>query len=101
MIDSVHFISLGFRHEASSDPAKLETSTYINFDLLYRNGTNRTPNFPRSVSHVRFTQGTTTEPDKVYSQWPVSFLTAYGTVPCNDRRLLVAPEVGPFVITAT
>jgi hypothetical protein len=33
------------------------------------------------------------EPDKVYPQWPVSYLAAYGTVPYNDRRLLVEPEV--------
>ena len=31
----------------------------------------------------------------------MSFLTAYGTVPYNARRLLVAPEVGLLVITAT
>jgi hypothetical protein len=34
------------------------------------------------------------EPDKVYPQWPVSYLAPYGTVPYNDRRLLVEPEVG-------
>jgi hypothetical protein len=43
----------------------------------------------------------TAEPDKVYPQWPVSFLAAYGTVRYNDRRLLVDPEVGSLIVTAT
>ena len=42
------------------------------------------------------------EPDQAYAQWPVSFLAApYGTVPYNDSRLLIQPEMGPFIITAT
>ena len=34
------------------------------------------------------------EPDKFDPKWPVSFLAAYGTIPYNDLRLLVEPEVG-------
>ena len=34
-------------------------------------------------------------------QWPASFLSAHGIVRCNDRRLLIAPEVGSLIITAT
>ncbi|KAH9058102.1 hypothetical protein EDB87DRAFT_1564383 [Lactarius vividus] len=102
VFDSVLFLSLGYRYAQSvwypADPAKLETpSTYINFDLLYRNGTktktsHRFPpiqGLPRALAQV-----SAAEPDKVYPQWPVSFMAAYGTVPYNDRRLLVEPEVG-------
>jgi hypothetical protein len=53
---------------------------------------------PRALAQV----STTAEPDQVYLQWPVSFLAlAYGTDPYNDYRLLVEPEVGPLIITAT
>ncbi|KAH9956018.1 hypothetical protein BC827DRAFT_1234407 [Russula dissimulans] len=31
------------------------------------------------------------------SHWPVSFLAPYGSVPYNDRRLLVDPEISTFV----
>ena len=104
-IDSVLLISLGFRHEFPAiqrnwKQARTSKLTYC-IDLLYRNGTKMNTRFspiqdlPRALAH-----GSTAEPDTVYPQWPMSFLTAYGTVPYNDRRLLVAPE-GPLVITAT
>ena len=41
------------------------------------------------------------EPYRVYPLWPVSFLAAQGIVWYNDRRLLVEPEVGSLIITAT
>jgi hypothetical protein len=94
-------VLLGFCHTLSvwfpADPMKLETpSTYISFDLLYRNGTKTSIQFspiqglPRALAQV-----STTEADKVYRQWPVSFLVAYGTVPYNNRRLLLVElEVG-------
>ncbi|KAI9439097.1 hypothetical protein H4582DRAFT_2075755 [Lactarius indigo] len=81
VLDSVLLISLGYRYAQSvwypADPTKLETpSTYINFDLLYRNGTKTDHRFPPIQ---------------------VSFMAAYGTVPYNDRRLLVEPEISTFV----
>jgi len=102
-LDSVLLVSLGFRYARSvlfpADPAKLETpNTYINFDLLYRNGTKTNSQFPPIQGLPRaLAQVSAAEPDKVYPQWPVSFLAAYGTVPYNDRRLLVDPEISTFV----
>ncbi|KAF8266924.1 hypothetical protein EI94DRAFT_1802324 [Lactarius quietus] len=98
VLDSVLLISLGYRYARSAwfptDPTKLETpSTYINFDLLYRNGTKTNSQFPPIQGLPRaLAQVSAVEPDKVYPQWPVSFLAAYGSVPYNDRRLLVEPE---------
>jgi hypothetical protein len=43
---------------------------------------------PRALAQV-----SVAKPDKIYPRWPVSYLAAYGTVPHNDRRLLVEPEV--------
>ncbi|KAH8993700.1 hypothetical protein EDB92DRAFT_1796172, partial [Lactarius akahatsu] len=100
VLDSVLLLSLGYRYARSvwypADPAKLETpSTYINFDLLYRNGTKTNHRFPPIQGLPRaLAQVSAAEPDKVYPQWPVSFMAAYGAVPYNDRRLLVEPEVG-------
>jgi len=99
VLDCVLFVALGYRYAKTVlfpvDPAKLETpSTYINFDLLYRNGTKTSSQFapiralPRALAHV-----SSKEPDRVYPQWPMSFLAPYGSVPQNDRRLLVDPEV--------
>ena len=99
-IDCVLLVSLGYHYARSvwypADPAKLEAlSTYINFDLLYRNGTKTDSQFPPIQGLPRaLAQVSAAEPDKVFPQWPVSFLAAYGTVPYNDRRLLVEPEVG-------
>ncbi|KAN0129145.1 hypothetical protein V8E53_013016 [Lactarius tabidus] len=98
-LDSVLLISLGFRYAQSvwypTDPAQLDApSTYINFDLLYRNGTKTNSNFPPIQGLPRaLAQVSSAEPDKIFPQWPVSYLAAYGTVPYNDRRLLVEPEV--------
>ncbi|KAH8991445.1 hypothetical protein EDB86DRAFT_3079868 [Lactarius hatsudake] len=103
VLDSVLLLSLGYRYARSvwypADPAKLETpSTYINFDLLYRNGTKTNHRFPPIQGLPRaLAQVSAAEPDKVYPQWPVSFMAAYGTVPYNDRRLLVEPEISTFV----
>ena len=104
VLDCLLFVALGYRYAKivlfPVNPAKLETpSTYINFDLLYRNGTKTSYQFPpirvlpRALAHV-----SSREPDRVYPQWPVSFLAPYGSVPQNDRRLLVDPEVNhlPF-----
>ncbi|KAN0129158.1 hypothetical protein V8E53_013029 [Lactarius tabidus] len=102
-IDSVLLISLGLRYTRSvwypTDPAQLETpSTYINFDLLYRNGTKTSSKFPPIQGLPRaLAQISSAEPDKVFPQWPVSYMAAYGTVPYNDRRLLVGPEISTFV----
>jgi hypothetical protein len=99
VLDSVLFVALGYRFAKAVlfpvDPAKLETpSTYINFDLLYRNGTKTSSQFPPIRALPRaLAQVSSREPDKVYPQWPVSFLAPYGSVPQNDRRLLVDPEV--------
>ena len=90
---------MGFRYARSvwypTDPAKLEApSTYINFDLLYNNGTKTNSKFPPIQGLPRaLAQVSSAEPDKVFPQWPVSYLAAWGTVPYNDRRLLVEPEV--------
>jgi hypothetical protein len=98
-LDSVLVLALGYRYAKvvlfPVDPAKLETpSTYINFDLLYRNGTKTSSRFPPIQALPRaLAQVSTREPDKVYPQWPVSFLAPYGSVPHNDRHLLVDPEV--------
>ncbi|KAH9979595.1 hypothetical protein BGW80DRAFT_1279156, partial [Lactifluus volemus] len=80
------------------DLAKLDApSTYINFDLLYRNGTKTNSRFPPIQALPRaLAQVSAREPDKVYPQWPVSFLAPYGSVPYNDRHLLVDPEVIRF-----
>jgi len=102
-LDCVLLVALGYRYARSvwypADPAKLETpSTYINFDLLYRNGTKTNSQFPPIQGLPRaLAQVSAAEPDKVYPQWPVSFLAPYGTVPYNDRRLLVEPEISTFV----
>jgi len=98
-LDGILFLALGYRYARSLlfhvDPTELETpSTYINFDLLYLNGSktgSRSPTvraLPRALAQV-----SSREPDKIYPQWTVSFLAPYGTVPYNDRRLLVDPEV--------
>jgi len=98
-LDGVLFLALVYRYARSVlfpvDPAKLETpSTYINFDLLYRNGTKTGSRFPTIQALPRvLAQVSSREPDKVYPQWPVSFSAPYGSVPRNDRRLLVDPEV--------
>ncbi|KAH8991481.1 hypothetical protein EDB86DRAFT_1607487 [Lactarius hatsudake] len=103
VLDSALLLSLGYRYARSvwylADPAKLEApSTYINFDLLYRNGTRTNHRFPPIHGLPRaLAQVSAAEPDKVYPQWPVSFMAAYGTVPYNDRRLLVEPEISTFV----
>ena len=99
-LDSFLLVSLGYRYARSlwypADPANLETpSTYINFDLLYRNGTKTNFQFPPIQALPRaLAQVSAAEPDKVYPQWPLSYLAAYGAVPYNDRRLQVQPEVG-------
>lgn len=104
VLDCVLFLTLGYRYAKTVlfpvDPAKLETaSSYINFDLLYRNGTKTSSQFPpiralpRALAHV-----SSSAPDRVYPQWPVSFLAPYGRVPQNDRRLLVDPEVNSLVL---
>jgi hypothetical protein len=98
-LDSALFLALGYRYAKAVlfpvESTKLDSpSTYINFDLLYRNGTKTSSRFPpiralpRALAHV-----SSREPDKVYPQWPVSFLAPYGSVPHNDRHLLVDPEV--------
>jgi len=99
-LDGILFLALGYRYSRSVlfhiDPTKLETpSTYINFDLLYPNdGTKTDSRFPTIQALPRaLAQVSSREPDKVYPQWPVSFLAPYGSVPYNDRRLLVDPEV--------
>ncbi|KAH9014621.1 hypothetical protein EDB83DRAFT_2271785 [Lactarius deliciosus] len=103
VLDSVLLLSLGYRYARSvwypADPAKLETpSTYINFDLLYRNGTKANHRFPKIQGLPRaLAQVSAAEPDRVYPQWPVSFMAAYGTIPYNDRHLLVEPEISTFV----
>lgn len=107
VLDCLLFVALGYRYAKNVlfpvDPAKLETaSTYINFDLLYRNGTKTSSQFPpiralpRALAHV-----SSKEPDRVYPQWPVSFLAPYGSVPQNDRRLLVDPEVNHHIFYRT
>ena len=91
----VFLISLALRHEFPADSAKLEKNTYANFDLLDRNGTKTNTRFSPIQGLLRaLALGSIAEPDKVYPQWPMSFLTAYGAVPYNDRRLLVAPRGG-------
>jgi len=103
VLDSILLLVLGYRYAKTvlfpADPAKLETpSTYINFDLLYDNGTKTNSHFipiqalPRALAQV-----SSREPAKIYPQWPVSFLAQYGSVPYNDRRLLVDPEISTFV----
>ncbi|KAF8466073.1 hypothetical protein DFH94DRAFT_781694 [Russula ochroleuca] len=102
-LDGVLFLALGYRYAKAVlfpvEPAKLETpSTYINFDLLYRNGTKTSSRFPPIRALPRaLAQVSSREPDKVYPQWPVSFLAPYGSVPQNDRHLLVDPEISTFV----
>jgi hypothetical protein len=59
-------------------------------DSLYRNGTKTNAQLPPIQGALA--QVSATEPNKVHPQWLRSFLAAYGTVPCNDRRLLVEPE---------
>jgi len=99
IVDSILLLSLCYRYVRSVwfpvNPAKLDTpSTYINFDLLYLNGTRTDTQFPPIQGLPRaLAQVSAAEPDKIYPQWPVSFLAPYGTVPYNDRRLLVEPEV--------
>jgi hypothetical protein len=103
-LDCILFVALGYRYAKivlfPLDPAKLEApSTYINFDLLYRNGTKTNSQFPPIRALPRaLAQVSSTEPDRVYPQWPVSFLAPYGSVPQNDRRLLVDPEVNLIII---
>jgi hypothetical protein len=98
-LDSILLLALGYGYVKAIlspvDPAKLEApSTYINFDLLYRNGTKTNSRFPPIQALPRsLAQVSAREPDKVYPQWPVSFLAPYGSVPYNDRHLLVDPEV--------
>ena len=98
-LDSILFLALGYRYARSLlfhiDPTQLETpSTYINFDLLYLNGSKTDSRFPTIQALPRaLAQVSSREPDKIYPQWPVSFLAPYGTVPYNDRRLLVDSEV--------
>jgi len=101
ILDGVLPLALAYRYASMAlfplDPAKLETPrTYINFDLLYRNGTKYTssiPSDPRSPTracaglHERARQGLQ------YPHWPASFMAPYGSVPYNDRHLLVSPEV--------
>jgi len=104
LLDCVLFVALGYRYAKvvlfPLDPAKLETpSTYINFDLLYRNGTKTSSQFPPIRALPRaLAQVSSREPDRVYPQWPVSFLAPYGSVPQNDRRLLVDPEVNLLLL---
>jgi hypothetical protein len=99
VLDSILLFTLGYRYVKVTlspvDPAKLEApSTYINFDLLYRNGTKTSAQFPPIQALPRaLAQVSAREPDMVYPQWPVSFLAPYGSVPYNDRRLLVDSEV--------
>jgi hypothetical protein len=98
-IDSVLIISLGFRYARyvwyPSSPAKLETPRTLTCSIATEpRRVRRSPQFnlPRALAQV-----SSAEPDKVYPQWPVSYLAAYGTVPYNDRRLLVEPEISSFV----
>jgi hypothetical protein len=104
VLDCILFVALGYRYAKivlfPVDPAKLETrSSYINFDLLYRNGTKTSSQFPPIRALPRaLAQVSSKEPDRVYSQWPVSFLAPYGSVPQNDRRLLVDPEVNLLLL---
>jgi hypothetical protein len=99
VLDSILLLTLGYHYVKAIlspvDPAKLEApSTYINFDLLYRNGTKTNAQFPPIQALPRaLAQVSAREPDKVYPQWPVSYLAPYGSVPYNDRHLLVEPEV--------
>ncbi|KAI0056934.1 hypothetical protein BV25DRAFT_1920577 [Artomyces pyxidatus] len=83
---------------ASHTSAVEMPSMYINFDTLY-NGTIREDrtfppivNIPRGMSQVSSVQ-----PTKVFPQWPESWLTIYGSVPINSRRLWVSPEVSTIV----
>jgi hypothetical protein len=98
-LDGVLFLALVYRHARCVlfpiDPAKHETPrTYIDFDVLYRNGTKTGSRFPAIQALPRaLGQGSSRESNKVYQQWPVSFLAPYGSVSRNDRRLLVDPEV--------
>ncbi|KAI0300035.1 hypothetical protein B0F90DRAFT_1726125 [Multifurca ochricompacta] len=102
-LDSILLLALGYRYTKTVlfhvDPRKLETpSTYINFDLLYRNGTKTNLRFPSIQGLPRaLAQVSSREPDKVDPQWPVSYLAPYGSVPYNDRHLLVEPEISTFV----
>ena len=104
VLDCVLFVALGYRYAKTVlfpvDPANLETrSSYINFDLLYRNGTKTSSQFPPIRALPRaLAQVSSKEPDRVYPQWPVSFLAPYGSVPQNDRRLLVDPEVNLLLL---
>ena len=99
-LEGVLLISLCFRYARSvwfpAHLTNLETpSTHINFDLLYRNGTKTNSQFPpiqglpRALEQV---SAASAEPDKVYPQWPVSYLAAYGTIPYHGRRILVDPR---------
>jgi len=103
VLDCLLFLALGCRYANSVlfpvHPANLETaSTYINFDLLYRNGTKTSFLFPPIRALPRaLAQVSSREPDRVYPQWPTSFLAPYGRVPQNDRRLLVDPEISTYV----
>jgi hypothetical protein len=106
VLDSViHLISLGFRYaQSASFPLTLRNwKPQAHRSILtccFATEPRRTPSFspiqglPRALAQV-----STTEPDKVYPQWAVSFLAAYGTILYNDRRILVEPEVGPLTIT--
>ncbi|KAN0129149.1 hypothetical protein V8E53_013020 [Lactarius tabidus] len=85
-LDIVLLISLGFSYAQSvwypTDPAQLDTpSTYIKYDLLYRNGTKTNSKFPplqglpRALAQVSFA-----EPDKIFPQWPISIVVQFRVV---------------------
>ncbi|KAI0259773.1 hypothetical protein BC834DRAFT_1045088 [Gloeopeniophorella convolvens] len=81
VFDALLLLVLGYRYAKATwyplDPDKLETpSTYINFDLSTATARRQTRNLP-AMARV--------------------FLAPYGTVPYNDRHLLVEPGISTFL----
>ncbi|KAI0056930.1 hypothetical protein BV25DRAFT_1995275 [Artomyces pyxidatus] len=82
-----------------ASPSALEMpSTYISFDLLYDGTVQRNHTMPPIVNLPRtINQVSSLQPSTVFPQWPESWLTVYGIVPINNRRLWVSSDISTIV----
>ncbi|TFY66320.1 hypothetical protein EVG20_g4769 [Dentipellis fragilis] len=94
VIDSLLFLQLGLRYWKAStpvDPDSLELrNPYIGFDDLYRNKSRTSPHGPIFNLGRALMQVSSAEPNKVFPQWPDSWMSPDGLVPMGDRHLLIS-----------
>ncbi|KAA1474023.1 hypothetical protein DENSPDRAFT_860145 [Dentipellis sp. KUC8613] len=93
IVDTLLVLQLGIRYFKASAPLDVDSlefrSPYIGFDNLYRNKSRSTQSGPIFNLGRALWQVSSAEPNKVFPQWPDSWMSPDGLVPLDDRRVLV------------